>query len=655
MNTIEIENIANWGEPKKLATKFGPKILRKAPVTPKFQQIWKANKDECRKAGLGWEVNRVSGTFTGIVQWWQDDVAEATRVNDAVATSSSTVTIFEPPCPAGLSYLPYQKVGVRFALDNDATLLADEMGLGKTIQAVGVINGDTSLKRILIVCPASLKLNWAKELKTWLTRHLSVAIVDGKVFPDASVTIINYDILTKWLTKIHGQVWDLVVIDESHYLKNPKAQRTVAALGKWDRSPDKIRHPIQARKKIAMTGTPILNRPIEIQPVLGWLAPKEFGHFWGFAKRFCNAYQGQWGWDLSGASNLDELQRKLRSSVLIRRLKKDVLTELPAKRRQVIELPANGFASLLKKEAALEEENAELVKALSASVEAAKLLEDEDAYAEAVKELRRAQGVAFESMSAVRHEIALAKVPAVVEHVLNATGPVVVFAWHQDVVSNLKAGLEAENKTVVTLVGGQSAESKDNAVTTFQAGKADVFVGNIKAAGVGITLTAASHVVFAELDWVPANITQAEDRCHRIGQAESVLVQHIVLEGSLDQRLATAIVEKQKVADAALDDKLAQWNAQEPVTVLPDVDAKGESLSTTHEFSVAQIEGFLIKLRYLASVCDGAATEDHRGFNKFDTHIGKSLARNDSLTQKQAKAASIIVNKYKRQVAHLGA
>ena len=268
---------------------------------------------------------------------------------------------------------------------------------------------------------------------------------------------------------------------------------------------------------------------------------------------------------------------------MIRRLKKDVLKELPAKQRQVIELPANGCASLIREEAELEAKNATAIRALSDAVAIAKLLDDEEAYADAIASLRKAQGVQFEEMARVRHEIALAKVPAVVEHVLNASEQVVVFAWHQDVVAKIKEGLVAAQKRVVTLVGGQTAESKDRAVTDFQNGDADVFIGNIKAAGVGITLTASSTVVFAELDWVPANVSQAEDRCHRIGQTDSVLVQHIVLEGSLDQRLARAIVDKQRIADAALDNPLAKLDAEEAITTLPDVEAK---FGTNSEFRV---------------------------------------------------------------------
>lgn len=156
-------------------------------------------------------------------------------------------------------------------------------------------------------------------------------------------------------------------------------------------------------------------------------------------------------------------------------------------------------------------------------------------------------------MSGVRHEMALAKVDDVIEHLVDLDHQVVVMAHHKDVVQGIKDGLEAVGKTVVTLTGDCNQQHRQDSVDTFQAGKADVFIGTIGAAGVGITLTKASHVVFAELDWVPGNMSQAEDRCHRIGQTDSVLVQHLVVDKSLDARIAEALVDKQKVLDKALD------------------------------------------------------------------------------------------------------
>jgi SNF2 family DNA or RNA helicase len=648
---LNIETIAKWSEPKKVNTKNGPRILRVASPTQEFSNLWNSsssNKAALQAAGLGWSKDQQTNAWT--ICWWIPDNETIIQQEEAINASKATDSKIKIPSPAKLAYLPYQKAGIEFALNREGTLIGDEMGLGKTIQALGVINADSSIKTVLIVCPASLKLNWLKESKAWLTRAFRIATVSGTEWDNkANFVIINYDVVAKNHQHIHAKVWDLVILDEGHYCKNPKAQRTIALFGKWDKDPEKIKPAVKAKRKIVLTGTPILNRPIEAQPVLGFLSPKEFGNFWRFATHYCGAYQGQYGWDFTGATNLDELQRKLRTTIMVRRMKKDVLKELPPKRRQVIEIPSDSCSALIKREQdGIVKWEKDLAN-LRDIMEMAKLLEDQDAYAEAVAELRHAQGVAFEEMAAVRHAIALEKVSYVVEHLSNTEEPVVLFAHHRDVVERLINELTKIGKRCVKVIGGMTDQAKQAAVDAFQAGKADVFVGNIKAAGVGITLTRSSHVVFAELDWVPANMSQAEDRTHRIGQTESVLVQHLVLEGSLDQRMATALVNKQDIADKSLDNALTRLEQQEPVSAVTISPVKAK----VSEYTTAQINEFLSKLRYLASVCDGALEIDGSGFNKFDSRFGKMLAAQSTLSPKQAAVAEKLCIKYRQQLTHL--
>ena len=649
MQNLDIMTLANWSEPKKLSTKQGPKILRVAPPNNRFSDLYKANKSAMQAAGLSWGKD-LAGNWQ--ICWWANDTEAVKQQEEIIGASKAVNAEVQIPAPKDLAYLGYQKAGIAFGLERASILIADEMGLGKTIQALGIINADPSIKKILVVCPASLKLNWRKESIKWLVRKTTIGVAAGTDWPNADLVIINYDILSKHHAKIHSQVWDLVVIDEGHYLKNSKAQRTVALLGRWDKDPMKIKPAVKATRKVVLTGTPILNRPIEAQPILSFLSPeeKEF-RFWYYAKKYCAAYQGQYGWDLDGASNLEELQRKLRTTVMVRRMKKDVLKELPPKRRQVIELPANGCSKLIEQEQEAHSKWERDLEDLRDVMETARLLEDQDAYAEAVAEMRRTQGVAFEDMAKVRHAIAMEKVPFVVEHILNTEEPVVLFAHHRDVVEALFQGLTEAGKRCVKLVGGMTSEAKNQAVEAFQAGQADVFIGNLQAAGVGITLTRSSHVVFAELDWVPGNMTQCEDRTHRIGQTESVLVQHLVLEGSLDQRMAQALVEKQDIADKALDNPLTKLEQQEPVTAIAVKDSTA-TIAKVVEFTPAQIKELLAKLRYLASVCDGALEIDGSGFNKFDTRFGKQLAAQQNLSQGQAAVAVKLCTKYRGQLAH---
>ena len=648
---IDLASLCAWGEPKPINTKNGPKILRKSSPTEKFWELWRANKDPLKRAGVS--ISKYNGAWE--VTWWQDDIETATKHAEAIVASKAAAADVVIPAPLGLEYLPYQKAGVAFATERQAVLIADEMGLGKTIQALGLINSDPSLKRILVVCPATLKLNWAREAKKWLVRPISIGIA-GKKFPEAEMVIINYQILKKFYKEIHAIEWDLIVIDEAHLCKNRNAIRTISLLGKYDKDPAKAQPPIRARRKAALTGTPILNRPAEAFPILNFLDPENFKSFFGFATKYCDARQTKYGWDFSGASNLDQLQKLLRTTVMVRRLKKDVLAKLPAKRRQLIELDANGSAELVKKEQEAHAKHEATLEDLKLKVELARLLEGKEEYEKAINELKEGQGAAFEEMSVIRHDIAMQKVPRVIEHVLDAveSGPVVVFAWHRDVVDALMAGFAEAGKKAVKLVGGMPEKEKQASVDAFQAGEADVFVGNIQAAGVGITLVRSSHVIFAELDWVPANLSQAEDRCHRIGQQDSVLVQHLVLEGSLDQVMAETVIQKQNIADAALDDPLKLVLLREPVSsvtvkgyVSTERDEQAEKEKTYSEAEIANLHG---GIRYLAAVCDGANELDGAGFNRFDSAFGKALASLPSLTQHQAAVAERLCQKYRGQL-----
>jgi len=481
------------------------RLLKTAKPTPEFWALWKVKKAAIKKAG--YTVSKIYDAW--LVTHIVDDNA---AIEDSVATNSD----MQIPVPDGLEYLPYQKAGIAYAAGRNNTLIGDEMGLGKTIQAIGTINL-TNPKTVLVVCPASLKLNWKSEMEKWLVSERTIDVINGgreQIPSNPDVVIINYDVLTKYAKPLQSRIWDMVIMDEVHKIKNPKAKRTVVAVS------------IKARRKVLLTGTPITNRPIELQPIAGYLDYDSFGNFFNFARKYAVAYKGKFGWDYSGSSNLDELQRRLRQSFMIRRKKDEVLKDLPAKRRQVIVLPSKGYTKELTKEF--------------------------DALADAVEETSFEE-VTFEKMSGVRHEMALAKVDDVIEHLVDLDHQVVVMAHHKDVVQGIQDGLEAAGKTVVTLTGDCNQAHRQNSVDTFQAGKADVFIGTIGAAGVGITLTKASHVVFAELDWVPGNMSQAEDRCHRIGQTDSVLVQHLVVDKSLDARIAEALVDKQKVLDKALD------------------------------------------------------------------------------------------------------
>jgi SWI/SNF-related matrix-associated actin-dependent regulator 1 of chromatin subfamily A len=531
---------------------------------------------------------------------------------------------FAVPAPAGLSYLPYQRAGIAYALSRSGTLIADEMGLGKTIQAIGVVNGDASIRSVLVVCPASLRLNWARELKKWLTREATIVVAGaGKAGApvvaatggDIRIRIVNYDLLKKRFDELVRTPWDLVVVDEIHYCKNPKSQRTEFVR--------RIAKPVPRR--VGLTGTPIANRPRELFSVLQIVDPQtwdppgrrkgktveagEGAGFFRFVKRYCAAFRDAMGhWDMTGASNLDELQDRLRASCMVRRLKRDVLTELPAKRRQIIEL--EGGEDAVAEERRLWGAHEDQLERLREGVELARASDSEDDYTAAVRRLQEGARFAFTEIARMRHATAIAKAEQVVEHVREVfeggTQKLVLFAHHKDLIAKLAA--ELGDFSPVLLTGETGMHERQEAVDRFQTdARCRLFIGSITAAGVGLTLTAASHVIFAELDWVPGNVTQAEDRCHRIGQRDSVLVQHLVLAGSEVAERLTA-----------------------------------EQIAAIHQ-----------ALRVLAGICNGAATEDGMGFAKIDVRIGHSLAAARSLTPRQAALGQRLVRKYRRQLGEL--
>lgn len=647
------------------------------------EYVWRSSiafKDLPKKAGFRWNPDSkvwVTSDWdkAAKLEQYMDSAAQAqvskaqVKHKASVELSRSASASVSIPAPAGLDYLPYQKAGIQYALDRDAVLIGDEMGLGKTIQAIGVLNANPSFRKVLIVCPASLRLNWKRELEKWQVNNRSIAIVNTKMhktgLPDADIVICNYDIAHKYKQYLDAVQWDVLIADEAHYLKNPKTKRTQSIFGseKGDYSP------IKAHKRIILTGTPIPNRVKEIWPILRFLDGATWNNFVKFGIRYCAGHQGKFGWDFDGASYLSELQDKLRSTVMVRRLKADVLKELPPKVRQVIHLDQNGAAGMIAKEQKAYADFERITSQMQAQAELA-LLRSEREYEMAVASLQEYRKIAFQELSKFRHALALEKVEPVIEFVQNAiedeNHKVVLFAHHTDVIERFKA---AFGDKAVSLTGSTPMLERQKAVDRFQTDKSvQVFIGNILAAGVGLTLTASSHVVFAELDWVPANMQQAEDRTHRIGQVNTVLVQHLVFDGSLDAKMAQTLIDKQAVMDALLDkqtgytvDTTAIQSA--PVAVQPvylDNELAEKRQNAYQRVSVAELDSLVISagdmakihagLRIIASYCDGATALDNMGFNRIDSHIGKLLASKSSLTAREAALGKRLVTRYKRQL-----
>lgn len=439
--------------------------------------------------------------------------------------SSAADADISVPVPLGLEFKPFQLAGINFLTKRDSALLADEQGLGKTIQVIGAMN-IWKPNLTLVLCPASLKLNWQREIKKWAIPTPNTYVVEpGKMNRTlienmtGGVLIINYDMLQKLAPYLQAIEWDLVVMDEAQKIKNFKAKRTKVAMK------------IRSKRRILATGTPIENRPEEIFTLLHYLDPKEWASRKEFINRYCDPhtewFRGKPKLVTTGASNLEELQWKLRSTLMIRRLKKHVLQDLPDKQRQVIEVSGVSLKH--------EQEGLAGLKFVKAQTIAN-------------------MGV----LAQIRHDTALAKVPKVnafLEDALEDGRKIVVFAHHKDVIASIYNHFRT---IAVKITGETSQKDRQKAVDDFQ-GNDDVklFVGNMVAAGTGLTLTASAHVVFAELDWTPGVMAQAEDRCHRIGQKDSVLIQYLVVADSIDARLAQALVKKQDVINQAVNTEIS--------------------------------------------------------------------------------------------------
>jgi SNF2 family DNA or RNA helicase len=419
---------------------------------------------------------------------------------------------------------PFQKPGIQFLKEHKYALLADEPGLGKTVQAI-VAARDLREDRILVVCPASVKYNWAREIELWDPKA-TIEVINGimaRGWGENKYTIINYDLIhkkdiTRGLLHRH---FDILICDEAHYLKNSRAKRTKTVYSHNGLADNAVRVWL-------MTGTPVLNRPVEIFPMLRRFMPERLGRYsdyMSFTKRFCSGYQGKWGWDDTGASHLEELASYL-DGFMLRRLKKDVMKDLPDKifQKIVFDAPTAEVKKLVKKE--------------------------REHYREET----------LDAFSSLRQDVGLAKLPMVVEHLTNLleeTDKVIVFAHHRKVLETLRIRLKDYNP--VLLYGGLTALQKQKTIDDFVTDRNKrVFLGQIDAAGIGIDglQKVANTVVFAEISWVPGQIKQAIDRCHRIGQVNKVLVQFLMMKGGIDEQIYDSLGEKTRVIKKVVESSI---------------------------------------------------------------------------------------------------
>lgn len=480
------------------------------------------------------------------------------------------IPTWEIPCPEGESYLPFQKAGIGWIVRNQTVLLADQMGTGKTIQAIGAYNALGCPKTLCIV-PAALRINWFREASKWMVRG-TVGIIKGSKVPDVDFVIGSYASIGRKSNSdvrnvLREMGFEYAICDEAHKLKNKDAQRTklIASNGGilWN-----------VPYIVLATGTPIMNRPDEVWSLMNLLSRGQIGDFYRFQSRYCQRGEDAEVWrggrkvkyrTWHGAKNENELGFLLRSGAdgcgcMIRRLKRDVMKDLPSKTRSLVELDVPADIHLL---AEAEGSTFDEVERLRLELEAANggstLMEVADDYVSKVETLRNKIRAKMSELARIRRQLGETKAPFVLRYVndmLESVDKIVVFTYHRSVSEYIHENVDCES---VLYYGGLTDGKRQEAVDRFQNDpNVRVFVGSIAASGVGLTLTASHTVVFAELDWTPAMVVQAEDRCHRKGQTTPVTVYQVIVDGSIDARIARKLLSKQRISDHILEDNYEQ-------------------------------------------------------------------------------------------------
>lgn len=459
-----------------------------------------------------------------------------------VPTNSKKVTVDYSP----FNHRPpmeHQKPAIEDLLKNDMYILADDMGLGKTTSAV-IASIVENPKCTLVICPASLKINWKREIENYTDEE--VVIVEGKNWKEGKYIIVNYDILKNFHSLKNKSVRTLlesgverVIIDEAHYISNPKAQRT------------KIINQISLKlgKVWLLTGTPMTSRPINYYNLLNLVNSRVANNWVAYVKRYCEGRQfrgpnGRKIWNVSGASNLEELRDRTQDKIT-RRLKEDVL-DLPDKIITPIYL-----------ELVSEEYEKEMGEYLSWSDEN----QNESITIHLAKLTKVRQIIASEKITYTRQ---------IINDILEQDKKVIVFTNFTAPLMELHSHYTHQS---VVLHGQMSKEERQKSVDEFQNNPdIKIFISNIKAGGVGITLTSAEAVIMNDLSFVPSDHSQAEDRAFRIGQKKNVSCFYPTFDNTLERIIYNILRKKKNIIDTVMGD----------VPLNPETDIMTELFNELH-------------------------------------------------------------------------
>jgi SNF2 family DNA or RNA helicase len=421
----------------------------------------------------------------------------------------------------------FQNIGVQFIEQhNGCCLIADEQGLGKTIEAIAYLQLHPEIRPALIIEPSSVKINWAREIKNWMNPVPHIQILNGekpsKII--GNVIIINYDILTYWTKELLKQEFKIMILDEAHFIKNSSTKR-MSAIRKLKKN---VPH------RLALTGTPVENHPYELFNTINFVDPTIFPDQWDFIWKYCDPKKDRYGWNFKGSMKTEELHKKL-IPIMLRRLKKDVLPELPAKIRTIVPIELENRKEYSKAEA----DYKSFVKANLVNGH----LIDSKAFLNAKA---RTEGL---KQFAVQGK--LNGVVKWVEDYLETEGKLVIVTTHTFVINQL---IESFPKIAVKLDGSVTGTKRQEAIDSFQNDlNTKLFIVNLMAGGVGITLTAASNMLVVELGWSPKKMDQMEDRIHRIGQLRGVNIYYAIAINTIEEKIAELLDAKRKIVDAITD------------------------------------------------------------------------------------------------------
>lgn len=448
-------------------------------------------------------------------QAYIDEVERRTHLDTIRVKDDSDIKI-----PTLVDLYPFQKVGVEFVDRAEGrALIADSMGLGKTLQGIGF--AVYRKHKTLVICPKSVKINWQREIKRGAGKDACMWESDGKKGRiNAQFHVINFDIVDRYADELRAAKFDLLIVDEATYLKNRNTKRAKAVFG--SPSEKKVYPGIKTPYVLFLTGTPVLNRPIEAFTLLNFLDPKRFNNFYNFIAKY-GGFRGE------EARNLDDLHDRTKDLV-IRRLKSEVLTELPPKQRNdlVVEMSAADM-----------KEYDKMLKQLFTKW----------------KSIGR-PGVA--QMPAIQNFLIQKKLPRlyeVIDELLEADRSVLVFSCFIDPLRQIE---EHYGEKVAMINGSMTGTQRQKSIDALTKGTAKIGAFGIHSGGMGIDglQHTVDTVIFLDQDWVPANHEQAEDRAHRIGQLNPVQIFYMICEGTIDEYMREILTEKQKVIDSVVDGKL---------------------------------------------------------------------------------------------------